>query len=161
MKNGFPNILKVVVEVPKGSRNKYEYDKKTKRIKLDRVLFSAVHYPADYGFVINTLAEDEDEVDILVLIDEPTFPGCLIEAKPIGLLKMRDEKGIDNKILAVPLKDPRWGYISDIHQVPPHLLTEIENFFLTYKKLETKVVASEGWQDVQAALNYLKKTSTD
>lgn len=160
MNNHFPNVVKVVVEVPKGSRNKYEYDKKTRRIKLDRVLFSAVHYPADYGFIINTLAEDGDEVDILVLIDEPTFPGCLIEAKPIGMLQMRDEKGTDNKILAVPLKDPRWHHISDIHEVPPHLLTEIENFFLTYKKLETKVVASEGWEDVKVARIYLKKTKT-
>ncbi|MDD3776745.1 MAG: inorganic diphosphatase [Actinomycetota bacterium] len=160
MDNHFPHILKVVVEVPKGSRNKYEYDRKTGRIKLDRVLFSAVHYPADYGFIMDTLAEDGDEVDILVLIDEPTFPGCLIEAKPIGLLKMRDEKGNDNKILAVPLKDPRWHHIGDIHEVPPHLLTEIENFFLTYKKLEAKVVASEGWEDVQSAKIYLEKTIT-
>ena len=160
MKKNFPDIVKVVVEVPKGSRNKYEYDKKTKRIKLDRVLFSAVHYPADYGFIIDTLAEDGDEVDILVLIDEPTFPGCLIEAKPIGVLKMRDEKGTDNKILAVPLKDPRWHHIGDVHEVPPHLLTEIENFFLTYKKLETKVVASEGWQDIHAAKEYLRQTRT-
>lgn len=158
MNSVFPDVVRVVVEVPKGSRNKYEYDRKTRRIKLDRVLFSAVHYPADYGFIMNTLAEDGDEVDILVLIDEPTFPGCLIEAKPIGVLKMRDEKGNDNKILAVPLKDPRWHHIEDIHEVPPHLLTEIENFFLTYKKLETKVVASEGWEDVRAAKIYLKKT---
>ncbi len=101
----FPQVVDVIVEVPKGCRNKYEYDPASGRIKLSRVLFSAVHYPADYGYIPGTLAEDGDEVDVLVLIEEPTFPGCLIEAMPIGLLQMRDEKGIDNKILAVPMRD--------------------------------------------------------
>ena len=158
MKNTFPNVVNVIVEVPKGSRNKYEYDPMSKRIKLDRVLFSAVHYPADYGYIENTLAEDGDEVDVLVLISEPTFPGCLIEAKPLGVLQMRDEKGNDNKILAVPLKDPLYQHVNDIHDIAPHLLTEIENFFLTYKKLEAKVVATDGWVDSKKALEYLNKT---
>lgn len=154
-RKGFPQVVPVIVEVPKGSRNKYELDRESGRIRLDRVLFSAVHYPADYGYVEGTLAEDGDEVDVLVLIEEPTFPGCLIEAKPVGMLLMRDDKGIDNKILAVPVNDPRWGHVTDIHHLPPHLLSEIENFFLTYKRLESKVVVSDGWQDLDKALAYL------
>ena len=154
----FPHLVKVIVEVPKGCRNKYEFDHETQRIKLDRVLFSAVHYPADYGFIEGTLAEDGDEVDVLVLISEPTFSGCLIEARPVGVLQMKDEKGIDNKILAVPEKDPMWNHINDIHEIPPHLLAEIENFFLTYKKLEAKVVISDGWKSVNVAKEYLKQT---
>lgn len=157
----FPDIVRVVVEVPKGSRNKYEYDRESRRIKLDRVLFSAVHYPADYGYVEGTLAEDGDEVDILVLIDEPTFPGCLIEAKPIGMLRMQDEKGIDNKILAVPVHDPRWSPFEDISELPPHLLTEIENFFLTYKKLEVKEVRSEGWIGLEWTREYLLRRRSE
>jgi inorganic pyrophosphatase len=156
----FPHLVKVIVEVPKGCRNKYEFDHETQRIKLDRVLFSAVHYPADYGFIEGTMAEDGDEVDVLVLISEPTFSGCLIEARPVGVLQMKDEKGIDNKILAVPEKDPMWNHINDIHEIPPHLLAEIENFFLTYKKLEAKVVISDGWKSVNVAKEYLKQTKT-
>lgn len=156
----FPQVIQVVVEVPKGSRNKYEFDHKSGRIKLDRVLFSAVHYPADYGFVENTQAEDGDEVDVLVLIEEPTFSGCLIEARPIGMLEMWDEKGRDNKILAVPVRDPRWSIYHDISELPTHLLTEIENFFLTYKMLEAKNVRSEGWRGAREALSYLSSRAT-
>ena len=151
----FPNVVDVIVEVPKGSRNKYEYDRDSGRIKLNRVLYSAVHYPADYGFIEGTLAEDGDEVDILVLLEEPTFSGCLLEAKPIGMLLMRDDKGLDNKVLGVAVSDPRWRYVDDIHNIPPHLLNEIENFFLTYKRLEAKVVTSEGWEDAGKARKYL------
>lgn len=151
----FPNVVDVIVEVPKGSRNKYEYDRDSGRIKLNRVLYSAVHYPADYGFIEGTLAEDGDEVDILVLLEEPTFSGCLLEAKPIGMLLMRDDKGLDNKVLGVAVSDPRWRYVDDIHNIPPHLLNEIENFFLTYKRLEAKVVTSEGWEDAGKAREYL------
>lgn len=151
----YPNVINVIVEVPKGSRNKYEYDREKDRIKLNRVLFSAVHYPADYGYAEGTLAGDGDEVDVLVLIEEPTFPGCLIEAKPVGMLKMRDENGSDEKVLAVPLRDPRWGYLEDIGDVPPHLLPEIENFFLTYKRLEAKEVVSDGWVDAGGTKGYL------
>lgn len=157
----FPGVVPVIVEVPKGCRNKYEYDRASGRIKLNRVLFSAVHYPADYGYVEGTLAEDGDEVDILVLIDEPTFPGCLIEAKPVGILQMRDEKGGDNKVLAVPRNDPRWSHFEDISELPPHLLVEIENFFLTYKKLEAKEVVSEGWQGSRNAREYLLECKRD
>ncbi|MBU1670316.1 MAG: inorganic diphosphatase [Actinobacteria bacterium] len=151
----FPETVEVIVEVPKGSRNKYEYDHERGRIKLNRVLFSSVHYPADYGYIEGTLAEDGDEVDILVLIEEPTFSGCLLDARPIGMLVMRDDKGGDNKVLGVPVHDPRWSHVHDIHEVPPHLLSEIENFFMTYKRLEAKVVASDGWEDSKKAREYL------
>lgn len=153
--DGFPDVVEVIVEVPKGSRNKYEYDHDSDKFKLNRVLYSSVHYPADYGYIEGTLAEDGDEVDILVLIEEPTFSGCLLDAKPIGMLLMRDEKGPDNKILGVTISDPRWRYLDDIHDVAPHLLNEIENFFLTYKRLEAKVVTSEGWEDAKKTKEYL------
>jgi inorganic pyrophosphatase len=153
--NIFPEIVDAIVEVPKGCRNKYEFDKATGRIKLDRVLFSSVHYPADYGYIDGTSAEDGDEVDILILIAEPTFSGCFIEARPIGMLQMKDEKGIDNKILAVPATDPTWNYAKDLHEIPAHILTEIENFFLTYKKLEAKSVISDGWKSAPFAKEYL------
>jgi inorganic pyrophosphatase len=154
----FPEIVRVVVEIPKGSRNKYEYDPGSGRMMLNRVLSSAVHYPADYGFAEDTLAEDGDEVDVLVLIEEPTFPGCLVEAKPIGYLEMHDEKGGDNKVLAVPLNDPRWGNIKDLYELPPSLLDEIENFFLTYKRLESKEVRSDGWYNARKAFDYLRES---
>lgn len=159
-KDDFPSTVGVIVEVPKGCRNKYEYDRASGRIKLNRVLFSAVHYPADYGYIEGTIAEDGDEVDVLVLLEEPTFPGCLIEARPIGMLKMRDEKGPDNKVLAVPLKDPRWSYARDISDLPPHLTSEIENFFLTYKRLEAKEVSSGGWEGRETTREYLESSTT-
>ena len=127
-----------MIEIPKGSRNKYEYDQATKAIKFDRMLFSSVHYPSDYGFIPETLAEDGDPLDVLVLVTEPTFPGCMIESRPIGLFKMFDEKGVDNKILCVPVKDPLWNHIHTLNDVAPHLLKEIEHFFKIYKDLEDK-----------------------
>ncbi len=153
---GFPELLHAVIEIQKGSRNKYEYDHESGLIKLNRVLFSSVHYPAEYGFIPGTRAEDGDEVDIMILIEEPTFPGCLIEAKPIGMLKMVDEKGGDNKILAVPVDDPRWNQVEQLAQVPHHLLHEIENFFLTYKMLEAKDTESRGWDFRDEALRYIE-----
>jgi inorganic pyrophosphatase len=154
----FPDIVEVIVEVPKGSRNKFEYDHESGRMRLNRVLYSSVHYPADYGFIEGTLAEDGDEVDILVLIEEPTFSGCLLDARPVGMLQMRDDKGNDNKVLGVPIYDPRWSHVHEIHEIPPHLLNEIENFFLTYKRLEAKVVVSDGWEDSKKAREYLLKS---
>jgi len=148
----------VVVEIPKGSRNKYEFDKERKVIKFDRILFSAVHYPCDYGFILDTLAEDGDPLDALVLVWEPTFPGCLIDVKPVGLFKMWDEKGRDEKILCVPLKDPLWNYIEDLNDVPPHLLKEIEHFFSIYKELEEKVTEVEGWGGKAEAIEIIKKS---
>ncbi len=150
-------IIEVIIEIPKGSRNKYEFDHKRKVFKLDRMLFSSMHYPSDYGFIPETLAEDGDALDALVLLGEPTFPGCLIEARPVGLFRMRDEKGIDHKILAVPIFDPQWNYIYNLNQVPGHLLVEIEHFFDVYKELEKKKTAVEGWEDKASAYRVIKE----
>lgn len=154
-----PNYtVNVLIEIPKGSRNKYEYDKSKGVIKFDRMLFSAVHYPSDYGFIPETLGEDGDPSDALVLVWEPTFPGCLIEAKPIGLFKMTDEKGPDEKILCVPLGDPHWNHIEKLEDLHPHLLKEIEHFFAIYKELEEKKTGVEGWADKKMALEVIKKS---
>jgi inorganic pyrophosphatase len=144
--------IDVLVEIPQGSRNKYEYDEESGRFRLDRVLYSSVHYPAEYGFVPGTRAPDGDPLDALVLTYEPTFPGCVIPARPIGVLDMRDEKGQDSKILAVPVGDPRFDGINDLRDLSPHWLTEIENFFATYKTLEGTVTEVTGWRDAGAAL---------
>jgi inorganic pyrophosphatase len=143
--------IEVIIEIPKGCRNKYEYDPERNLFRLDRRLFSSVHYPSDYGFIPETLAEDEDPLDAMVLIAEPTFPGCLILSRPIGLFKMKDEKGLDHKILCVPIKDPEWNYIHRLRDVPPHLLLEIFHFFNIYKELEGKESVPEGWEDVDSA----------
>jgi len=145
-------IVEVLIEIPKGSRNKYEFDSEKKMIRFDRMLFSAVHYPSDYGFIPETLALDGDPLDALVLVWEPTFPGCVIEAKPVGLFMMRDEKGPDEKILCVPVKDPFWNHIRELSDVPPHLLKEIDHFFSIYKELEKKKVGVEGWKNREAAV---------
>ncbi len=150
--------LTVMIEVPKGSRNKYEYDKARKRIKFDRMLFSAVHYPSDYGFILDTLAGDGDPLDALVLVWEPTFPGCIMEVKPVGLFKMWDEHGPDEKILCVPVSDPIWSHINELSDVPPHLLKEIEHFFAVYKELEKKKTGVEGWADLEASLKVIKES---
>lgn len=147
----------VMIEIPKGCRNKYEYDKVLGAIKFDRMLFSAVHYPSDYGFIPGTLAEDGDALDALVLVWEPTFPGCVIEARPVGLFKMWDEKGPDEKILCVPLYDPLWNHIKSLRNVPPHLLKEIEHFFAVYKDLEKKKTGVEGWEDRASAVRIIKE----
>ncbi len=149
--------ITIIVEIPKGSRNKYEFDKEKKMIKFDRMLFSAVHYPSDYGFIVDTLAQDGDSLDALVLVWEPTFPCCVIEARPVGLFKMWDEKGPDEKILCVPLFDPLWNHIENLKEVPPHLLKEIEHFFSIYKELEEKKTGVEGWEDKEAAIKVIKE----
>ena len=150
-------IISVVIEIPKGSRNKYEYDHEKKIIKFDRMLFSSVHYPSDYGFIPETLGEDGDPLDALVLVTEPTFPGCMIEARPIGLFKMVDEKGVDDKILCVPVKDPLWNHIYAIEEVPQNFLKEIEHFFTIYKDLEEKKTDAKGWRDLEAALKVIEE----
>ena len=137
----------VIIEIPKGSRNKYEHDHERGIIKLDRMLFSSMQYPADYGFFPETLAEDEDPLDALVLLWEPTFPGCHIDIEPVGVFKMKDEKGVDFKVLCRPLNDPMWAHINKLDEVPPHLLREIEHFFLVYKDLEEKKTEIGGWED--------------
>jgi inorganic pyrophosphatase len=151
-------IIDVMVEIPKGSRNKYEYDVERKVLKFDRMLFSAMHYPSDYGFVLDTLAQDGDPLDALVLVWEPTFPGCIIPTRPVGLFKMWDEKGPDEKILCVPVADPFWNYIHQLSDVPQHLLKEIEHFFAVYKDLEEKKTGTEGWQGLDAALRIIEES---
>jgi inorganic pyrophosphatase len=143
--------IEIVVEIPRGSRNKYEYDKERGIFVLDRVLYSSVHYPTDYGYVTETLAEDGDALDALVVVYEPTFPGCHIVSRPVGVLDMKDEKGPDQKILAIPLGDPRFQSIHDIGHLDPHWLREIENFFQTYKALEDKWTEVVGWEDAAVA----------
>jgi inorganic pyrophosphatase len=151
-------IVSVMIEIPKGSRNKYEYDKEKKRLKFDRMLFSSVHYPSDYGFIQETLALDGDPLDALVLVWEPTFPGCIIDAKPVGLFKMWDEKGPDEKILCVPIYDPLWNHIETLSDVTPHLLKEIEHFFKIYKELEEKKTGVEEWEDRESAIRIIKQS---
>jgi inorganic pyrophosphatase len=151
------NTVLAFIEIPKGSRNKYEFDQKLGMIKYDRMLFSSVHYPSDYGFILETLAEDGDPLDALVLLAEPTFPGCVIEIKPVGLFKMWDEKGPDEKILGVPIFDPQWNYINSLDDVPPHILLEIEHFFQVYKELEKKKTGIEGWEDVEKAWEVIRR----
>ncbi len=139
------------IEIPRGSRNKYEWDDELRLFRLDRVLYSSVHYPADYGFIPDTLAEDGDHLDILVLVQEPTFPGCVIEARPLGGLDMADEKGVDFKVLAVPVGDPRFAHVNNLGEIGDHWLREIETFFATYKLLEPKQTEVLGWHDLAHA----------
>lgn len=153
---GDGEVLRVVVEIPKGSRNKYEYDSELGRFVLDRMLFSSVHYPADYGFIPGTRARDGDPMDALVLVGEATFPGCVIEARPVGVFDMRDEKGPDEKILCVPVNDPQWNWIEGLDQVPEHLRKEILHFFEIYKDLEGKPTEVEGWKDRDEAWRQIR-----
>jgi inorganic pyrophosphatase len=152
-----PDLIEVVVEIPRGSRNKYELDKERGVMRLDRVLYSSVHYPTDYGFITGTLALDGDALDALVVVDEPTFPGCHVIARPIGVLDMRDEKGPDQKILAVPVGDPRYADMRELRDIGQHWLREIENFFQTYKALEPKWTDVVGWEDASAALRVIRE----
>jgi inorganic pyrophosphatase len=152
-----PNSVEAVIEIPAGSRNKYEMDPKTGHIHLDRVLFSSVHYPADYGYIPGTISADGDPLDILVLVNEPTFPGCRIKVRPIGVLLMRDEKGVDEKILGLPIADPRFKGMKDLKDIQKHWLVEIENFFNIYKELENKEIEVEGWRGAEEAFKILNK----
>ncbi len=146
-----PSIVNVIVEIPKGSQNKYEYDKKNNVIKLDRVLFSPLYYPGDYGIIPQTYAEDGDPLDALVLVTNPTFPGILIEARPVGLLRMKDSNKIDNKILCVAKDDPRYSGLKNISDLEKHHLKEIAHFFQVYKQLEGKKVEIVGWKNAASA----------
>jgi inorganic pyrophosphatase len=142
----------VIVEIPKGQRNKYEMDHKAGKIRLDRLLFTSTRYPADYGFIEGTLAPDDDPLDALVLLDEPTFPGCLIRCRAIGMFRMRDEKGGDDKVLCVPATDPRMAHLTDIGDVSEFDLLEIQHFFEVYKELEPgKLVEAANWVGRTAA----------
>ena len=148
--SGTPEAINVVVEIPQGSRNKYEYDKELNIFRLDRALHSATYYPGDYGFIPQTLAEDGDPMDVLILVAQPTFSGCLVVARPIGLLKMIDGGDIDDKILAVPVGEPSYAGIESHEQIFAHTRRMIEHFFQTYKALEGKETSTGGWHDAEA-----------
>jgi inorganic pyrophosphatase len=148
---GSPDAVNVIVEIPAGSRNKYEYNKELDIFMLDRALHSSIFYPGDYGFIPRTLALDDDPLDVLILTSEPTFSGCLVVARPIGLLKMIDDGKEDDKVLAVPVGEPDYGEVNNFSQIFPHQLRKIQHFFETYKTLEGKHTSTSGWEDAAAA----------
>ena len=149
--------LVVMVEIPKGSRNKYELDHETGHIMLDRMLFTSMQYPADYGFIDGTLGGDGDPLDALVFVGEPTFPGCRIRVRAVGMFRMTDEKGPDEKILCVPLRDPMWSQVEDIGDMNENLLNEIEHFFQAYKTLEGHKVSTEGFAPRSEAITVIQE----
>jgi inorganic pyrophosphatase len=150
-----PDVIYAVIEIPKGSRNKYEYDKDMEAFALDRVLYSPFHYPAEYGIIPKTLWDDGDPMDIIVLMEQPTFPGCVIEARPIGIMRMIDGEDCDDKILSVPVNDPNYKDVKNIDDVPKALLDEIAHFFKEYKTLEGKRTEVLGWEGPEAATEAL------
>ena len=154
-----PEVINVIVEIPKGRRSKFEVDKELGLIRLDRYLYSSAHYPGDYGFIPQTLAEDGDPLDALVMVNEPTFAGCLIQARPLGLFKMTDKGDNDYKVLCVPNTDPIFAEHHDLWRVPPHYLREVEHFFSTYKALEGEgsEVVAQGWDNVDKAYTEIEK----
>ena len=147
-----PEVIYAVIEIPKGSRNKYEYDKDMEAFALDRVLYSPVHYPAEYGIIPKTLWDDGDPMDILVIMDQPTFPGCVIETRPVGVMRMIDGEDSDDKILGVPLNDPMFKDVNDISDLPKAFLDEVAHFFTEYKRLEGKKTKVLGWENAENAL---------
>jgi inorganic pyrophosphatase len=156
-----PQVFNAVIEIPKGSTNKYEYDHELDILRLDRVLFSPLFYPFDYGFIPQTMYADGDPIDVFVMCMHPTFPGCVLEARAIGVLEMRDEKGPDEKILAVATKDPRYNNRKCLGDLNPHTMREITHFFEIYKDLEDKQTEVIGWHDVDVAVSLIEKFRTD
>jgi inorganic pyrophosphatase len=150
--------LIAIIEIPKGSRNKYEYDHELGGIKLDRFLFASVVYPTDYGFIPETLGLDGDPLDAMVCVSEATFPGCQIAVKPIALFKMEDDKGIDDKVLCVPLSDPGWNKLERLDDLSDQLRDEIAHFFSIYKDLERKKVRVDGWYSKEDALEEIEES---
>ena len=140
-----PEIVRAIIEIPQNSANKYEYDGNLGVFRMDRALYSPMHYPGDYGFIPGTLADDNDPLDVLVLVQQPSFPGCLIEVRPVGILNMVDNDERDQKVLAVPTKNPRYDQIHTMDQIFSHVKREIEHFFTIYKELEGKVTKMQGW----------------
>lgn len=155
-----PRVVNAVIEIPAGGVNKYEYDKKLDIFRLDRTLHSPVHYPGDYGFIPRTLSQDGDPLDVVVLVDDPTFTGCLMQVRPIGILEMLDQGVKDEKILAVTNSDPRYEEVMNYDAVYPHILLEISHFFSTYKDLEGKRAIMKGWHDVNAAHQVIMESHT-
>ena len=154
-----PDLINVIVEIPSGSRYKYEYDKQLDIFRLDRALHSPVYYPGDYGFAPRTLALDDDPLDVLILVSEPTFAGCLVVARPIGLLRMIDDGKPDDKVLAVPVGEPEFAEVYNYSQIFPHQLRKIQHFFETYKLLEGKATSTHGWADAAAARQVIIESS--
>jgi inorganic pyrophosphatase len=152
-----PKRVNAVIEIPRDSVNKYEYDKTLHVFRLDRTLFSPVHYPGDYGFIPGTLGHDGDPLDVLVLVEAPSFPGCLMEVRPIGVLQMVDQGSRDEKILAVAQSDPLYQQVNDASQAPQHLLREIEHFFSIYKYLEDKRTEIAGWGGAEEARKIIRE----
>ncbi len=153
-----PELVNAVVEIPTGSRIKYEIDHETGMVHVDRVLYSPFHYPAEYGFIPNTLAPDGDPADVLVLINGSTYPGVVIKSRPVGMLKMHDDKGEDNKVLCVAADDPSYAHVETLEDLPPHFMLEVEHFFVTYKDLEEKDVHSDGWVGKEEALAFIRRS---
>lgn len=151
----YPEVFNVVIEIPKGSRNKYEYDEELDAIILDRVNYTAMAHPFDYGFIPQTRSEDGDHLDAFVLLDNSVFPGCVVAARPIGVLNMIDDGEKDEKIIAVPAKDPRFDHINDLKDISPHTPKEIQHFFEHYKDLQGKKVEIIGWGGKEEALKVL------
>jgi len=149
--------LHCLVEIPKGSRNKYEWDEELRAIKLDRFLFSSVVYPTDYGFIPDTCGEDGDPLDAMVCVSEPTFPGCVIPVKVIALFRMRDDKGVDDKVCCVPLSDPNWNHMETLNDLPQPLRDEISHFYSIYKQPEGKHVMVDGWYSREEALQTIEE----
>lgn len=147
-----PEVVHAIIEIPQGRRSKFEVCKKTGLIKLDRYLFSSSHYPGDYGFIPQTLAEDGDPLDVLVMVHEPTFSGCLIETRVLGLFRMKDRGKNDYKVFGVPHTDPLFAEYTRLEHVPSHFLREVEHFFLTYKQLEGVRTGSDGWASAADAI---------
>lgn len=150
--------VEVLIEIPTGSQNKYEFDKDKGVFKLDRVLFSPMFYPAEYGYIDDTLALDGDPLDVLVLVTNPTFPGCVIDARVIGYLNMIDDGDEDQKLLAVPTEDPRFEGVTTLDDVPQHKLDEISHFFQTYKELEKKTTKIGGWENEAEAARLVQES---
>jgi inorganic pyrophosphatase len=143
--------VEVLVEIPRGSRNKYEYDSEEGILRLDRTLYSSVHYPTDYGFIPQTCADDGDELDAMVIVEEATVPGCHVVARPIGVMRMKDDKGIDDKIICVPLADPRLSEVREFSDIARHWQREIEHFYHNYTALLHPLVEDRGWGDSAVA----------
>lgn len=146
-----------LIEIPRGSKNKYEWDEEMEGVALSRVLYQSVAYPAEYGFIPGTMADDGDALDVVVLIDQPTFPGCLMRVRPIGILRLRQEGERDDKVLCVAVSDPLYADTRDIGDIPPHRLLEIRHFFATYTELEGREVEVGEWENAQAAMDEIRE----